>query len=361
MRDNTAMSEMTIPSKKIVPVSYTEIAEKYEKKLNSLSKNKSYNPAIIVSGRKVLERSEKLIGRKSTVTLEIPRNFLNKLGTGEVIRHKGVLRSKNGQIIKHLPEVKPSKLSKAIKTANLALVGIQILESALLDEKLKEILTVVKEIDMKLEAQHRGAYKAALDQMIELTKYTNSKVRDRRIPTVHNGLAKSERLYKELYEAKWSHFRVQKQKYEKKLKISNQSELDNMRELANELFEHLSIILSCKISRVIIFFQMEKEIMQAQEKSLALLDYALNQFKRFENEFGSKELRRLKDKYQNPYTAVFTPKYDFEDSSRKFKELISGTEFIIDNLFLVDLTIPQYKIQEQPKRLEPNTSSTFSE
>jgi len=329
-------------NRNIVKVSFRELAERCDKKLNSLSKNKSYKPAIIRSGRRVLENGEKLLRRNNKVILEIPDNFRKKLGSGIVVRTRGVLRTKNAQIIKHLNDVKPSKFTKALKIANIAMLGIDILESALLDEKLKEILIMVNEIDKKLEAQNRGAYRSAIDQMIELTKHANLRERDRRVPIVLDRLSFCEHLYKELYEAKWGQFLTQKQKFQR-AKIRNKPELDSMRNLAEELFNYVSIILSCKIPRIIILFQMQKEFILAQEKSYALLDYTSNQFQRFDKEIGTNELRRLKKKFKNPIRKFQDDKATFDYSGRKFKELISGSEHLLDSLILFDLTIPQYK------------------
>ncbi|MCH8004485.1 MAG: hypothetical protein IH934_07705, partial [Nanoarchaeota archaeon] len=192
----------------------------------SLSENSSYKPHIIDTSKKIVEHYEIVLPAQKTVTLVINDNLLKLLAKGKVTRTGGVVRTKNGKIFKHLVDVKPNKISKAIKIVNVAFIAFDIIEHAIIDAKLKEILKLVKEIVEKLDAQNMGEYESAIKQFIELSKHTNLRAREKRIPIIQNELSKSEEIFKKLYEAKWIEYNDIKAKFNKAVYFSNKIQND---------------------------------------------------------------------------------------------------------------------------------------
>ena len=89
---------------------------------------------------------------------------------------------------------------------------------------------------------------------------------------------------------------------------------------------------------------MENQILIAQERSFNLLGYLLKQNKRFEKEFGKKEQNIIKNKYKNPVSFSKTKKNEISNLTRSFNDMIKATEYLINEQFLVDLSIPVTKV-----------------
>lgn len=117
---------------------------------------------------KVAAALMRLKGGNRTITAElaVPKEIAKAISGGTAERVGSSVRS--GRILKHLKEVKPSHVRKLLKSPTLAFVIMDALQSALLNEKLAAIQLQLKEIDRKLEAQHRGLLRKAIEQMRDL-------------------------------------------------------------------------------------------------------------------------------------------------------------------------------------------------
>jgi hypothetical protein len=189
-------------------LAFPELIGRVRKRHQSIAANPRYEKNALKAGLSCLDKLEDLRRRNViNVDLEVPKEFVRQLRSNKVFRKGGILRKTNSkEIAKHLKEVKPSNVRKLAKAANVAFIAIDVLESALLDEKLKAILEVVKSVEAKLEAQNKGKLKGALAAMQEIALIQDSETKRQRINLIQNSLKESEWVFREEYENQWSKY-----------------------------------------------------------------------------------------------------------------------------------------------------------
>lgn len=316
------------------------LLEKSKEKLKSISNNSNYNKNIINAGKQLIGNYEKLLITKRTVTLMIPDHIVKKLGTDTVRLTGGVARYKDGRIYEHLKDIRPTKLTKSVKIASLAFFAFDMLEDAIIDEKLKEIEKYVKQIDTKLDAQNYGKYESTIEQFLDLGKYTNDAKRDNRVSIILDKLNDCDRIFNRLYEGKWKEYDTKKTIYHSS-RFYNHTEVDKINKLRDELLEYLSIIISCKITEIIGLMQYEKEFVLAQEKSYILQEFCLNQLDRFGKAFGMSALKEFKENYKAPFSRFTTKDGNFKKFAQNCNETLKAIEYTKDTLRCFDLSIPE--------------------
>lgn len=140
--------------------SFETLAEKLKEHQKKLSVNRNYIKGGLAIGVNALEKIEKLKNKHIiNVNLEIPKKFYEELREGRVVRVGGALKHPTKNVFKkHLKEIKPSAVRKLTKATNMVLFITDVFGEVLVDQKLGDIMNAVKEIDLKLEAQNRGAF-----------------------------------------------------------------------------------------------------------------------------------------------------------------------------------------------------------
>lgn len=316
------------------------LLEKSKEKLKSISNNSNYNKNIINVGRQLIGNYEKFANARRTVTLIIPEDVLVKLGRGKVRIDGGVVRLTDGRIYKHLKDIKSSKFTRSIRMANIAFIAFNIIEDVIIDEKLKEIQRIIKQIDAKLDAQNIGKYESAMEQFMDLGKYTNLEKRDSRVSIILNELKECERSFKRLYDVKWKEYENANLKYHGS-RFINQAEVGNIDILRDEILEYLSIIISSGIAEIIVLMQYHEQYVLAQEKSFVLQQYCLDQIDRFTKIFGKTALKNYRDKYKDPFSSSRTKEGNFNKFAQNCAETLEAIDYTSDTLVCFDLTIPE--------------------
>src|SRR5882724_11942860 len=115
-------------------LAFPELVGRVKKRHDSIAVNPRYQKSVAKLGVQHLQKLEHLLkGNVISVDLEIPKELVSKLRSNKVFRKGGILRgSDSKQIVRHLKDVKPSKVCKLAKAANIAFVAIDVLETALL-------------------------------------------------------------------------------------------------------------------------------------------------------------------------------------------------------------------------------------
>lgn len=321
-------------------INFESLAGKINEKYESISKNPNYSK---VTAESLLKLCTKLntIKRKNIITidLEIPKELVNELKSGKLFRLNGSIR-KNGssQFVKHLNEVKPSNVKKITKIANLAFVAYDLLESFVLDEKLKEILSLIKSVDQKIEAQNKGKLLSAINQMKEIKQIKNEEIRKQKILILQNEFSYCEHLYKELLDNSWNDYKLEIEKYDNSM-FKNKKEIDEIRRLGQQIPDNLLPIIICKTGMKETF-SMLGEFDVAFQKSIELSDFLSDNIQRYKEAFSPEALNVKKNTYKN---------YFFQDPDEKFKEINEELiepnekfEFILNSTLIHTLSTPEY-------------------
>ena len=162
-----------------VSLSFTQLVAKVEKRHKSIAANPRYQRG---AGKVAVHYLQKLddLRRRNIIKaeLELPKQLARELRNNKVFRKGSVLRrTGSGEIVKHLKDVRPSKVVKITKALNVAFIVVDALETVLVDEKLKQILEVVRSVEAKLDAQNRGKLKGALAAIHDLPSIQDSETK----------------------------------------------------------------------------------------------------------------------------------------------------------------------------------------
>ncbi len=326
-------------------VKFNYLVTKFEEKQKKLSLNPVYAKEGLKHGNLALEKLLDLRkNRIISVDLEVPKEFVEKLATGEVIRTAGVLRkNENYAIAKHLKEAKPTNVKQFTKVVNAAFMAVDILEAVLVEQKLHEILSVVKDIDAKLDAQNLGALHSAFEQMKELHLIKNQDIKAPKILFLQEKLSYCEHLFLELYQYKWEKYQKLKLDYNA-AHVYNQGELEEIRDLAQQLPHDLTAIILCKVGQIKLY-EMQEEIVAAQEKAFNLTEFAAVKLKEFENEFGNYGIYFQGAVYKNPLD--FRKKRTLENTQTQLIEAREHMEHLLNTSVSYALTIPELIVKDR--------------
>jgi len=321
-----------------------ELYSKLKDHQSNLTLNKGYIKEASKIGFKTIEKVDTVLKKHIiNVDLEIPSDFVNKLGKGKCYRTGGVVRETGSEKIrKHLREVKPSNAKKLSKIASTGFLVLDIIESAIVDQKLKDILEHVKEIEMKIDAQNRGAFKSAISQLKDISRTKNPENKNRKILLIQNELSKCENIFTEIYMSHWQDYGIERKKFNKS-KITNNAELKKMTELAKKIPNELDIIVSCKIAQIKLYEEQE-EYSLAKEKSFELNYFIAGQLDKYKNEFNTDNLIQTINKFKN---------YGFQERIQRIKKIEEQLiephekiEFLFNSSIYYTLTIPEKIIKE---------------
>lgn len=320
-------------------VNFETLVAKYEEHQKKLSINPNYLKDGVVFGLNTLNKINQLKNKHIVnVHLEIPKEFYKELGAGKINRVAGALKHSQKQtFIKHLQEVKPSKVKKLTKAANIAFIALDVLESVIVDQKLKEILEIVKEINLKLDAQNRGALKSAIEQIKDLHLIQNTEIQQQKILLIQNDLSYCEQLFTTIYENKWNKYIELNNKYAT-AKITNSSELNELHKIGISLPNSLEPIIICKVAQTKLC-EMQDEYVLAQDKAFNLAGFLSDKLDDYKNAFSDNSLDEKKKIYKN---------YGIQKKEKRFlkikDELVEPNEkieFLLNSTLCYALSIPE--------------------
>ena len=331
-------------------VNFETLVTRLEEHQNRLSVNPNYIKDGLVVGLNTIKKIKQLKNKHIiNVDLEIPKELYKQLGAGKIKRVAGALKHpQKHTFIKHLQEVKPSKVKKLSKVANIAFVALDVLESVIVDQKLKEIIEIVKEIDLKLDAQNRGALKSAIEQIKDLHLVQSPETKQQKILFIQNGLSYCEHLYTSIYENKWNKYIELNNKYAKS-KITNSSELNELRKLGIAIPDALEPIIICKVAQTKLY-EMQDEYVLAQDKAFNLVTFLTDRLSDYKNAFDDNALNYKKKLYKN---------YGIQKRDKRFlrikDELIEPNEkieFLLNSTLCYALSIPEIIEQTETNKVD---------
>jgi hypothetical protein len=338
---------MTKDLEQTTVLSFPELVARVQKKHRSLSVNPRYAKEGSKGALRALEKLEKFRRRNVIrVDLEGPKEFVKQLRSNKVFRRGGILRKTNTkEIAKHLKEAKPSKVLKLAKVANIAFLAVDILESALLDEKLKAILDVVKSIEAKLEAQNKGKLKGALATMQELAFIQDPETKRLRINLIQNSLKECEWVFKEELENRWSKYSSSRVSFDSS-KLTNSSELKEMQHLADSLVADLESVALCQVAHTQLYVVLN-EYVAAEKGAEELLAFMADNVERFKNAFGAETLDIKQPKHKTILRIRRGKKFNtFREHVVEPNERI---ENLLNQMMIYSLTIPEEIVSESQK------------
>ena len=223
-------------------------------------------------------------GRTITAELAVPKEIAKAISTGAAKRFGSVVRSaKSGQFLKHLDEVKPSHVRKLLKSPMLAFVIMDAFQSAMLNEKLAAIQLQLKEIDRKLEAQHRGLLRKAIEQMRDLP-HLKAANRRQRLHQIQESLSLFIGICTDLCDSRWQTIDGLLKSYEG-ARITNDSERKDLCVAAQEVTLKIEMIANAKILHARMTVELD-EAHAAEQEVLRLQEFLLQQEERFQTVFG---------------------------------------------------------------------------
>ena len=221
-------------------------------------------------------------GRTITAELAVPKEIAKAISTGAAKRFGSVVR-KSGKILKHLDEVKPSHVRKLLKSPMLAFVIMDAFQSAMLNEKLAAIQLQLKEIDRKLEAQHRGLLRKAIEQMRDLPHLKPAN-RRQRLHQIQESLSLFIGICTDLCDSRWQTIDGLLKSYEG-ARITNDSERKDLCVAAQEVTMEIEMITNAKILHARMTVELD-EAHAAEQEVLRLQEFLLQQEERFQTVFG---------------------------------------------------------------------------
>ena len=336
----------------IVVESFEALAEKLEEHQKKLSVNPNYIKDGVVISVNALEKIKNLKSKYIiNVDLEIPRKFYEELRDGRVVRVGGVLKHPTKNVFKkHLGEIKPSVVRKLSKATNWAAPGLDVLGQVLVDQKLGDILGIVKEIDLKLEAQNRGAFLSAITQARKLCLASNKEIERQELFLVLNDLNHCEHLFTEIYKAKWKEYNKLDNMYRSSL-LTNTSELKKICKIGKAIPGDLEIIALCKIAQIRLR-EMSEQYVRAKEESFGLVSFLCEEIGNYKDNFDDyamsiKELRHQKlfIEFWKMCTWYFKCQYEekkFQNIKDEFLEPHERVEFLLNIALCVPLGVTEY-------------------
>jgi hypothetical protein len=348
---------------KTTVLAFPELVARIKKKHQSIATNPRYQRNGLKAGLSYLDKLEDLRRRNIiNVDLEVPKEFVRELRCNKVFRKGGILRKTNSrEIAKHLKEVKPSNVRKLVKAANFAFVAIDVLESALLDEKLKAILEIVKSVEAKLDAQNRGKLKGALAAMQEIALIQDPETKRQRINLIQNSLKESEWILREEYENRWSKYSSSMVSFDSS-KITNTSELTQMRDQAKALVEDLESIVLCQVGHTQLYVILN-EYVAAEKGAEELTAFVADNLERFKNAFGAPSLDTKESKHKTIFNLGKQQK--FADFRERVFEPNERIEHLLNQTIIYSLTVPEEIVssadldEEEPLSLHGESSMTI--
>lgn len=319
-------------------INFETLVSKLNEHQKRLSVNPNYIKDGIVIGSNTISKLSKLKNKHIiNVNLEIPKEFSKQLGAGEINRIGGVLKhAQNQTFIKHLKEVKPSNVKKLTKVANIAFIALDILESVIVDQKLKEILETVKNIDLKLDAQNRGKLKSALEQFKDLHLVSNPDIKQQKILLIQNELSYCDHLYTNIYDNKWNKYLDLNTKYNNS-KIRNSNELKDIVKIGCSLPGALEPIIMCKVAQIKLY-GMQDEYVLAQDKANSLNSFLIDKLNDYKDVFDGDSLDEKKASYKNVWFQKREKRFSkIKDELTEPNEKI---EFLLNSTICYTLSIP---------------------
>lgn len=228
----------------------------------------------------------RLKGGSRTITAElaVPKEVAKAISGGSAKRVGSVVRSvKSGRILKHLKEVKPSHVRKLLKSPMLAFVLMDALQSHLLNEKLAAIQLQLKEIDRKLQAQHRGLLRKAVEQMIDLP-HLKAGNRRQRLYQIQESLSLFGGICRDMCESRWQTIDELLKSFEG-ARLTNDTERKSLCAAAQEVTLDIEMIANAKILHARMTVELG-ETHAAEQEVLRLQEFLLQQEERFQAVFG---------------------------------------------------------------------------
>jgi hypothetical protein len=175
------MSEnfMETDTEKTSTAPFVDILEK------DLSKPENSLPASVVTDAlRVLSRF-----RKSTVELEVPREIAREIASGKLFRDGGVVRDSAGKIRSLLKD--PSKIGKLAKGSALMFALVDLAQSLLLNERLKQIQEQLQTVSDKVDSLMHSKLHSAFEEARQIPHYYNPADRRKRVHSALNNLSEA--------------------------------------------------------------------------------------------------------------------------------------------------------------------------
>ena len=167
----------------------------------------------------------------------------------------------------------------------LAFVLMDALQSVLLKEKVETIQLQLKEIDRKVEAQHRGLLRKAIEQMRDLP-HLKAGNRRRRLHQIQESLSLFGGIYSDLCESRWQTIDELLKSYDG-ARVTNDAERKKLCAAAQEISLDIEMIANAKILHARMTVELE-EPHAAEQEVLRLQEFLLEQEERFQTNFGEK-------------------------------------------------------------------------
>lgn len=332
--------------------SFETLAKRLDAHQKKLSVNPNYIKEGVVFGVNALEKIEKLKNKHIiNVNLEIPKKFYEELRDGKVVRVGGSLKHPTKNVFrKHLEDIKPSGVRKLTKAINVVSFATDVLGQVLVDQKLRDIMNTVKEIDLKLDAQNRGAFLSAIGQARELYSIQgDEELRKQRINSVLGELSGCEYLFTVIYENKWKEYIKLDNSYRTSL-LTNTSELKKMCKIGKEMPEYLEIIALCKIARIRLW-EMSGQPVLAKEKAFDLVSFLSEKIDNYKDSFGDHAMSIKKNQHQKLFiefwklctwdTECLYEEKIFKNIKDEFLESHERIEFLLNTALCVPLDVPE--------------------
>jgi hypothetical protein len=284
-------------------------------------------------------------GRTITVELEVPKEIAKALSSGAAKRIGSVVRNaKSSSFLKHLNEVKPSRVRKLLKSPMLAFALMDALQSALLNEKLAAIQKQLKEIDRKLEAQNQGSLRKAVEQMRDLP-HLKGKNRWHQIQQIRNSLREFEAIYTGLSESRWEAIDGLLKGYGA-ARFTNAGERKDLCFAARQVSLDIEMVTNAKILHV----QMTVELGEtnaAEQEVLRLQEFLLQQESRFQEAFGEEAPLQKPETHRR----ILGKKSAARDETReKLIEPAERIDHLLNSSLLLHLALPD-KADTGPRSL----------
>lgn len=325
------------PVEKTRVLSFNDLIHKLKEKSISLAKNPKYVKDILNRMYSVVEKLEKLRRKKIVrIDLEVPRALVKQLGTSKIMHVDGVIRQTGEAAIANLlREIRPSGFKKLTKVKNISFTALDTLEAVLLDRKLSDISEKLDDIDGRLDAQHRGSLKSALQQMKELAMLQNPEIKRNKILLVQDRLNQCEHLFDQMYLNKWQRLEPLKEKSEKST-FSNKSKIQEMCEIGEQLPLMLEPVILCKIGQIKLY-EMQGEYTLAQEKAFELAGYVADKLEAYKKELDDKVLEKIRYKNVTDFNRAKTVAA-LKERLREPNELM---EYLLNTTISFVLTVPE--------------------
>lgn len=284
-RRNSHMDELTPSPPSASNLNFQVLSDHALKKLSRRAEDPGWkNTRPVISKVTTTLLRLKSGSRTITAELEVPKEIAKAISGGGAKRVGSVVRNvKSGRILKHLKEVKPSHVRKLLKSPMLAFVIMDALQSHMLNEKLAAIQLQLKEIDRKLQAQHRGLLRKAVEQMIDLP-HLKAGNRRQRLYQIQDSLSLFDGICREMCESRWQTIDELLKSYDG-ARLTNDSERQCLCAAAQEVTLEIEMIVNAKLLHARMTVELG-ETHAAEQEVLRLQEFLLHQEERFQTVFG---------------------------------------------------------------------------